>query len=338
MQTKQHSLQPTTQLTRPSTQPTYHLGIDVAKAKLDCALRLADGKLYHKSVENHLKGFHTLTAWLLKQGAVNPHVCMEATGIYWEAVAEYLATQGLTVSVINPSQIKAFGASRLVRTKTDKVDAQLIAQFCQERTPPPWQAPSPSEQALRALVLRLEALQAMRTQESNRLEVAREAVKENIETHLEWLDQQIKALTQAIRAHIDNDPSLKDKQVLLNSIPGVGEHTIATLLAFYSGFERFDNARGAVAFAGLNPRLRESGSSVRGKPRLSKVGHAFLRKALYMPAMCTLYKTEWGKRFRERLAAAGKPPMLIIGAMMRKLIHVAFGVLKSGKNFDPALH
>jgi transposase len=331
MQTNQHSVQPT-------NQSPYHLGIDVAKAKLDCALRLPDGKLRHKSVENHLKGFHALTAWLQKQGAVNPHVCLEATGIYWEAVAEYLATHGMTVSVINPSQIKAFGASRLVRTKTDKVDAQLIAQFCQERTPPRWQAPSSSAQALRALVLRLEALQAMHNQESNRLDVARDAVKADIETHLLWLDQQMKALSHTIRQYIDSDPDLKDKQTLLNSIPGVGERTIATLLAFYAGFERFDNARGAVAFAGLNPRLRESGSSVHGKPRLSKVGHAFLRKALYMPAMCTLYKTEWGKRFRERLEAAGKPPMLIIGAMMRKLIHVAFGVLKSGKNFDPALH
>jgi transposase len=310
----------------------------VSKAKLDCALRTADGKLRHKSVENHAKGFHALTAWLQKQNAVTPHVCMEATGVYWEAVAEYLAAQGLTVSVINPSQIKAFGASRLVRTKTDKVDAQLIAQFCQERTPPPWQAPAPNEQALRALVLRLDALQAMHNQESNRLDVARDVVKGDIETHLLWLEQQMTALSHTIRQHIDNDPSLKDKQTLLNSIPGVGERTIATLLAFYSGFERFNHARGAVAFAGLNPRQRESGSSVHGKPRMSKVGHAFLRKALYMPAMCTLYKTEWGKRFRERLAAAGKPPMLIIGAMMRKLIHVAFGVLKSGKNFDPALH
>ncbi len=331
MQTDRHSVQQT----HPST---YHLGIDVAKAKLDCALRQPGGKLKHKVVDNHTKGFNALLDWLHKQSAATPHVCMEATGVYWEAVAEYLAAHGLTVSVVNPSRIKAFGASRMVRTKTDKVDAQLIAQFCHERTPPPWQAPSPSEQALRAMVLRLEALQAMRIQESNRLEVAREAVSASIEAHLTWLDQQVKALTLAIREHIDNDPGLKDKQALLNSIPGVGEHTIATLLAFYAGFERFDTARGAVAFAGLNPRQRESGSSVRGKPRLSKVGHAFLRKALYMPAMVALYKTEWGKRFRERLAAAGKPPMLIIGAMMRKLIHVAFGVLKSGKNFDPALH
>lgn len=100
---------------------------------------------------------------------------------------------------------------------------------------------------------------------------------------------------------------------------------------------RFANARQAAAFAGLDPRQHESGTSVKGKPRMSKVGHAFLRKALYMPAMVTLYKTDWGTRFRERLAASGKPPKLIIGAMMRKLVHVTFGVLKSGKSFNPEL-
>lgn len=317
---------------------TFHLGIDVAKAKLDCALRRPDGKLRSKVVANNPGGFKALIEWLSKQGAVTLHVCLEATGVYWEAVAEVLAAQGMTVSVVNPAQIKAFGASRMVRTKTDKVDARLIAEFCVERSPAPWQAPSQSEQALRALVLRLEALQTMRTQESNRLAVAREAVKPGIAEHVEWLDKQIDALAKTIRDHINDDPDLKDKQALLDSIPGVGERTIATLLAFYANVERFGNARQAVAFAGLDPRQHESGSSVKGKPRMSKVGHAFLRKALYMPAMVTLYKTAWGKRFRERLAASGKPPKLIIGAMMRKLVHVVFGVLKSGKMFNPALH
>ena len=111
----------------------------------------------------------------------------------------------------------------------------------------------------------------------------------------------------------------------------------ALLLAFCIHPGRFVNARQAAAFAGLDPRQHESGSSVKGKLRMSKIGHAFLRKALYMPAMVTLYKTDWGRRFRERLAAAGKPPKLIIGAMMRKLVHVAFGVLKSGTSFNPAL-
>ena len=316
---------------------SFHLGIDVAKAKLDCALRLPDGKYKHKVFENNQDGFTALAEWLGKYGAAHSHVCMEATGVYWEAAAEFLASKQMPVSVLNPAQIRAFGQSRLVRTKTDKVDAQLIAEFCFERQPESWQAPSPSEQALRALVLRLEALQAMRTQESNRLEGAREVVKADIASHIAWLDDQIKALIKKIHDHIDDDPELKNKRDLLGSIPGVGERTIALLLAFCVHPGRFANARQAAAFAGLDPRHHQSGTSVKLKPRMSKVGHAFLRKALYMPAMVTLYRTDWGSCFRERLAASGKPPKLIIGAMMRKLVHVAFGVLKSGKPFDPKL-
>ena len=315
------------------------LGIDVAKAKLDCALRLTSGKFRHKVVDNTPAGFKALDTWLAKEGAAALQVCMEATGIYWEAAAEHLAARPeTTVSVINPAQIKAFGASQMVRTKTDKVDAKLIAQFCAERTPEPWQAPTPAEKTLRALVLRLDALQAMRTQESNRLEVARESVAEGIAQHLKWLDDEIARISKAIRDHIDNDPTLRDKHRLLDSIPGLGERTTAVLLAFLAEPARFENARQAVAFAGLDPRQHESGSSVRGKPRLSKVGHGFLRKALYMPAMVALHRTDWGKVFRDRLAAKGKPPMLIIGAMMRKLVQVSYGVLKSGQTFQPGLH
>ena len=316
----------------------YFLGIDVAKAKLDCTLRLPNGKSRAKVVPNFPEGFSQLTAWLDSKDARDTHVCMEATGVYWESIAQFLSTQGFTVSVVNPAQIKAYGASRLARTKTDAVDARLIADFCAERNPPAWQPFSDDELALRALVLRLDALQTMRTQESNRLEVSRGAVRQGIQDHLNWLDGQIKSVTKAINDHIDANPGMKDKKALLDSIPGLGERTIAILLAFIGDPSRFGNSRQAAAFAGLDPRQHESGSSVKGKPRLSKVGHAFLRKALYMPAMVALYKTDWGKRFKDRLAASGKPAKLIIGAMMRKLLHVAFGVLKSEKKFDPALH
>ena len=317
----------------------FHLGIDVAKAKLDCALRQMQGKVLHKVVANTSAGFAHLLEFLDKHQAQDVHACMEATGIYWEAVAEFLsARKGFTVSVINPSQIKAFAASRLTRTKTDKVDAGLIAIFCAERHPEPWQPPSETERNLRALVLRLDNLQKMRTQESNRLEVARDRVKDDIVEHLQWLDEKIKGLVKDIHQHLSDDDDLNTKRKLLDSIPGLGERTIPILLAYYAHPERFGNARQAAAFAGLDPRQHESGSSVHGKQRLSKVGHTFLRKALYMPAMAALYKTAWGQCFRLRLAAAGKPPMLIIGAMMRKLVHIAFGVLKSGKPFDPAMH
>lgn len=316
----------------------FYLGIDVAKAKLDCALRLPNGKFRAKAILNSPEGFNQLLSWLTGHNAMESHVCMEATGIYWEELAPFLASSGLTVSVVNPAQIKAYGASRLTRSKTDQVDAKLIADFCAERQPAAWQARSEAEVALRALVLRLEALQTMRTQESNRLAVARETVRQDIQQHLAWLDADIKQLVKTINDHIDHNPDLKQKRELLDSIPGIGERTSAVILAFYADTGRFANSRQAAAFAGLDPRQYQSGTSVHSKPRLSKVGHSFLRKALYMPAMVTLYKTIWGTQFRMRLTLAGKPNKLIIGAMMRKLIHVAFGVLKSGQPFDSALH
>ena len=316
----------------------FHLGIDVAKAKLDCALHLPNGKFRAKVIANSPEGFAVLAARLTTHNATEPHACMEATGIYWEAIAQFLSAKGLAVSVVNPAHIKAYAASRLVRTKTDKADAKLIANFCAERNPTPWQAPSEAEPTLRALVLRLDALQAMRTQESNRLEVSRAAVRGTIQSHLDWLDTETERLSQAIKGHIDSDPGLKQQRDWLGTIPGLGERTTAIILADYADTSRFANSRQAAAFAGLDPRQYESGSSVKGKPGLSKVGHAFLRKALYIPAMVTLYKTAWGKQFKGRLALSGKPPKLIIDAMMRKLVHVAFGVLKSQKPFNPGLH
>lgn len=314
------------------------LGIDVSKSKMDVAMRLPDSKIRSKVVENTPQGFQRLTTWLIKHGVVESHVCMEATGVYWEAVAEFLADAGHTVSVVNPARVKAYGAASQVRTKTDKVDARLIAEFCVAQHPDPWQAPSPAIRELRALVARRNALDTMRTQERNRLLVARDAVRDGIESHLIYLKQAIDEIEATIRKKIDGDPGLKTQYELLDSISGLGNKTIPALLSYYGGAPRFGKAKEAAAFAGLDPRKHESGSSVHGKPRLSKVGHSALRKALYMPAMVAITKTDWGRAFKARLAAAGKPPMVIIGAMMRKLVHVVFGVLKSGKPFDPALH
>ena len=319
------------------------LGLDVAKDKLDCVLLHATAKRRHKVVDNTPEGYGVLNHWLtahLPPGAAAEavHVAMEATGVYWEAVAWYLADAGYRVSVVNPAQIKAHGTSRAVRTKTDKVDAALIADFAQTMQPEPWQPPSPSVRALRAQVMRLDGLIRMKTQELNRLPVAAEAVSNSVARYIAWLDAEIDQLTEDIRRNIHDDPDLRDKAALLDSIPGLGERTIPLLLSFIADSTRFATARQVAAYAGLNPKLHESGSSVRGKPRLSKIGHASLRKALYMPAMVTLYKTAWGKVFRDRLSQAGKPAKLIIGAMMRKLLHVAYGVLKSAKPFDPNLH
>lgn len=315
------------------------VGIDVAKAKLDVALKQPNAKWRTKVVANTAAGFAELRSWLAKHGVSCAHVCMEATGVYWEAVACDLGDHGFAVSVINPAQIKAFAGAMGVRTKTDAVDAKVIAEFCSDRAPATWQAPSKSVRRLRALVGRREALVDLRTQETNRLEVAAtEEVRQSIEQVIAHLNAQIEQIERQIGKDIDDDPTLKQQSELLASIPGVGDKTIAMFLSHYGGELRFGKTRQAVAFAGLDTRKHESGSSVQGKPRLSKMGHSDIRRGLYMPAVVAMTRTAWGKAFSSRLLAAGKPKMLILGALMRKLVTIAYGVLKSGTPFNPALH
>jgi transposase len=314
------------------------LGVDVAKAKLDCALLRADGKYRTKTFPNTAKGFVDLSDWITKQQVTQPlHVCMEATNIYWEDIAQYLAEAGHSVAVVNPALIKSYGQSLAVRNKTDAVDSRLLASFCRERRPEPWQPYTASEKTLRALTLRRQSLVDMQIQEKNRLAVAREDVTESLNEHLCWLESEIKRIEKLIDDHVDSDPELREKSELLCSIPGIAERTAAVLLAYISRIRLCEKASAFAAFAGLTPRRHESGT-LKGKSTLSKKGHAFLRCALYMPAMNAITRTAWGKALRQRLSANGKPGKVIIGAMMRKLAQVAFAIIKSGKPFNPDLH
>jgi transposase len=317
----------------------FIVGVDVAKAKLDVALKMPAGKWKTKVVANSAAGFAELRAWLAKHGVAIAHVCMEATGVYWERLAEDLADHGFAVSVVNPAQIKSFGGAMGVRTKTDAVDSKVIAEFCASGNPRLWLAPAKSVRRLRALVGRREALVELRTQETNRLEVAAtDEVRRSIEEVIAHLNQQIAQIERQINKDVDDDPTLREQRALLASIPGIGDTTATMFLAHYGGDLRFDKTRQAVAFAGLDTRQHESGSSVHGKPRLSKQGHSSIRRALYMPALTAMSRTAWGKAFRDRLLAAGKPKKLILGALMRKIVAIAYGVLKSGQPFNPSLH
>jgi transposase len=315
------------------------VGIDVAKAKLDIALKLASGKYKTKVVANTPAGFEELRAWLGKHGVPCAHVCMEATGVYWERLAEDLADHGFAVSVLNPARIKGYAAALGARNKTDEVDARVIAEFCSSANPGLWQPASKSVRRLRALVGRRDALVQLRTEELNRLESASaEVVRRSIEEVVAHLSGQIEQIEKQIARDIDDDPTLREQRELLASIPGIGPATAAMFLSHYGGELRFASSRQAVAFAGLDTRLHESGSSVRGKPRLSKAGHSSIRKGVYMPAVTAMTRTAWGKAFSSRLAAAGKPKKLILGALMRKIVAIAYGVLKSKMPFNPAIH
>jgi transposase len=313
------------------------LGLDISKLKFNACLVRDDGKLRHKVFPNTEAGFAQLSDWLAKQGVGRVHACLEATGAYGDSLAGYLHEAGHTVSVINPAAVKAYAQSRLSRTKNDRVDAALIAGFCAERRPPAWAPPAPELRELQALVRRLESLVGMRTMEENRLSsgIAVEAVRESVEELIAHLTEQIKKTEGLIRSHIDSHPGLRRQRELLDSIPGVGEATAATLLAEVPDITEYRSAREVAAFAGLVPRERQSGSSVRGRVRLSKVGNARLRKALYFPAItalrCSPFFQEWAEGLRQR----GKSKMAVVGAAMRKLVHLAYGVLKTGRPFDP---
>jgi transposase len=311
------------------------LGIDVAKAKFVVALLRPDGKVRHKSCANTVAGVAELATWLTRQQVAHVHATLEATGTYGDALATWLHDAGHVVSVVNPSIIHAYARTTLARSKTDRIDAELIARFTATQTPPPWTPPAPEIRQLQALVRRLDALQGMRTQELNRLAagVTVDDVRASIEAIIASLDAQIAHVQQLIRDHLDQYPGLRAQRDLLTTIPGIGEATAAILIAELFD-KRYRSARPAAAFAGLVPRIVESGT-LRGRSRLSKLGPGRLRKALYFPAIAALRFNPTIRAIHTRLHAAGKPSMVIIGAAMRKLIHLAYGVLKSGRAYEP---
>jgi transposase len=313
------------------------LGIDIAKLKFNACLRFANGKLKHKVFTNNQAGFTQLRVWLQQQSVARVHACLEATGTYGEALALYLHEQGQLVSIVNPAAIKAFAASCLSRTKTDRVDAELIARFCLAQQPPAWQPPPAEVRELQALVRRLGSLIEMRVAEENRLAAGPTVavVRHSLEESIAHLQTQIKRTEKLIRQHLDQHPGLRQQRDLLTSIPGIAETTAALLLAELPHLKQYRSARQVAALAGLVPRERQSGSTVKGRVRLSKIGNARLRKALYFPALtalrCSPFMQQWANGLRER----GKSKLSVVGAVMRKLLHLAYGVLKTNQPFDP---
>lgn len=312
------------------------LGVDIAKRKFDVAL-LVNNRLKHKVFANAKEGFAELVAWLKKQGVDHVHVCLEASSTYGEELATYLHDAGHRVSIVNPARIKGFAQSELLRTKNDKVDAGVIARFCAAMRPESWVPLPPEIRRLQALVRRVDALMSMRTQELNRIETTHETVVASLREHVVYLDQEIANLKKQITKHIKNDPNLKTKRDLLSSIPGIGEATIAAILAELTLFERCDRVQKVVAYIGLAPREFTSGSSIKGKPRLCKMGNARMRKALYMPSLVAMQYNPVIIGFAQRLMLRGKNGKVIVCAVMRKLVHIIFGVLKSGRPFDPTV-
>src|SRR5262245_42327147 len=303
--------------------------------KFDVALLRPEEKYRSKSFANTPAGHAALLAWVARQHTGAIHACLEATGTYGEALATTMADAGYVVSVVNPAVIDAYRRSQLTRTKTDPADARLIARYGARERPPQW-TPLPREvRELQALVRRLDALEGMRTQERNRLSAdpSDPAVRASIQHVIDVLDDEMRTLRERIHQHFDDHPDLREQRDLLTSIPGIGEATAAILLAEFGDWTRFRRAQSSAAFAGLTPRQRESGDSIHGQARLSKLGASAIRKALYFPALTAMRFNPIARALHDRLLARGKHKMVIVGAIMRKLVHLAFGVLKHHQPF-----
>lgn len=315
----------------------FYLGIDVAKAKLDCCL-LVDVqtlKRKNKTVANNAHGFKELLEWLQRQHVSLEalHVVMEGTGVYHEQAAFALHDASIHVSIVNPAYVRDFARGLAIRTKTDSVDSLVLARYGLLVQPNFWTPPPMEARLLQSLLSRREAIAQDLQRERNRQEKALatqtpDVVQQSIQQTIAFLEKQLQQIQKDIDDHIDRHPKLKEDLKLLQSIPAVGERVGNTLLAVMHSHS-FSSAEQVAAYLGLIPVEHQSGSSVQGRSRLSKAGPAHVRAVLYMAAVVATRHNPHIKALYERLLGRGKSKMAALGAAMRKLVHLCFGVIKN---------
>jgi len=325
-----------------SIQEMNTIGIDVSKAKIDCAWLREAGKLKFKVFPNTHLGFKELIEWSLKNTKLDIkqlHFIMEATGVYHQSLAISLYDAGAMVSVVNPAQVKFYAQGLGVRTKNDKKDSAILARYGLKETPKLWQ-PEPLEiRMLKALIARFDSVEKDLQREKNRQEKAiiSEAPQEvlySLSQMITLFETEKKRLDKLIEDHINKHENLKENKQLLESIPAVGQ-VISTRMLMIIGSRDFKSASQCSAYLGLIPVQHESGSSIKGQSRLSKAGNPTIRAKLYMAAIvATCYNPDIKKQY-ERLTSRGKSKMSALGAAMRKLVQICFGVLKHQIPYQP---
>lgn len=321
-----------------------YVGVDIGKKTLDVGYEYIDSKgrkkVRKRKFTNTFEGFKKLEDFGNRNvgEGVSIHFIMEATGSYHEEVAPYLYAQGHRVSVVNPARVKAFGQSMGVRTKTDEKDPLVLVQFGKALNPDPWEPPSEEYRMLLIFYRAIEMRKKQRTVFINRIEALRAAknspeviIEEDIAL-LERVEESIGRIEKEIRLHLDIHLKVKKEVELLETIDGIGWITSILLVAVMAGGSRFKSAREAASYAGLSVRENQSGNFC-GRSRLSKQGPPEIRKALYWPAITATRFNPDVIDLYNRLIKRGKCKMAAIGAAMRKLVHIAFGVLKHNTKY-----
>jgi transposase len=324
--------------TAATSTATDFAGIDVSKDTLDACLLRPDGTARARPFANDRRGYVALLAWADRHAGGRPvHFCLEATGPYSDGLATFLADAGRLVSVANPARVRAHARAAGQGNKTDPADARAIAEFARDRRPRPWIPPSPEVRQLQALVRRRDDLRRMAAAEKARLDspALTPAARRSIARVVRLLTREAERVQAEAEALVQADPALAADCDLLESIAGVGRQTATTVLAELPPVERLRRAESAAAYAGLAPREFRSGKTVRKRTRMSKAGNVRLRTALYLPTLTAIRFNPLLRGFFDRLVAAGKPRMRAVGACMRKLVMICYGVLKNRAPFDP---
>lgn len=315
----------------------FYCGIDVSKKKLDVMLFVQE-KFHYKVVENSNDGVIFLQDWLkskLEKDAF-VHFCMEATNVYHELVAfTLLENKNFKVSVVNPRIVKSYAKS-LVKTKNDKIDAKILAQFCKERNPRPFIPQSKQRRELRDLSRLMDNLVELRIMQKVRLQTFNtEAAARMVKATLNSIENTIAETDKEIKYYYENYPELEKEYELLNSIPSFGKRVSNVLLSeIYKDEYNMYNSKRLTAFFGLEVREMESGSSVRNKPRITKYGNPRVRNMLYMAALVAIRHNAKMSEFYLRLVNKGKPKKLALIAVARKLLVIACAILNSQKPYE----
>jgi transposase len=305
-------------------------GIDISKNVFDVYSKLSG----HQQFKNDDNGFKRLTKHLCKQS----HVVMEATGYYHYRLAQYLFKSDVAVSVVNPLSIKRFIQMKLTKVKTDKSDAKLIYEYGQKNELPLYNALTDTQAECLQLFRLLDNYLKRRTATKNKLKgeqalgVPSKYVYQSLQRDLKHLTKEVKGIEARLLDLVKQDQ--QEQLSLLKSIPGLGVKTALFLIVVTDGFTKFESSKQLCSYVGITPVIRQSGSSVRGKSRISKVGNKKLRNLLFLCAFSACKHNKACNEIYERLVSKGKSEKLALIAVANKLLKQAFAIAKSGLPYD----
>ena len=325
--------------------PKAILGIDVSKKKLDLCLipdesivsnkhgqrSMSQPKSYRRTVTNTIAGMTTIAKWLMSKGVTTAHVSIEPTSVYHEFAVETLLSGGHWVSIVNAGQVRQYAAAMGIDTKTDTIDALVLAEFCRARRPAASKPLNEAERQLRDLTRRRTVLVREEQKELLRLQTTRsKSCIASIKRMIKAIVKERSKIKMEIEGIIEDNEELRTIGKNYQSIKGVGAVTSATVMAELPDLSNFASARQAVAFVGLAPRRKQSGSSINRYGGITKRGNSRVREALFMSAMVGMKYDPVLNAFAQRLREANKKKKVVIVAVMRKIMHLLYGIAKSG--------